>query len=127
MHSPNTDLLPRIKERYRTMYALTKDACDNPEPDAIAHLLDKREELFKEIDTDAARMQGQKGPREADPKVLREIESMIQSMQECDILLRHVLENNRDEIAARLCSLNSSARAALKYTRQSSIDFQRRR
>jgi len=120
-------ILPRIRDRYRRMYALTKDACGNPELYAINELLEKREELFKAIDKDAALVKEQKPTQAADQELQREIETTLRSMQECDLILMHILENSRDAIANRLRSLNASSRASFKYIRQSSMRYQPKR
>ena len=119
-------VLPRIREKYHSIYTLTKEARSNPEPDHIYGLLGKREELLNAIEMDRT-MLGEGGPVESERSIQGEIDAMIRSIQEYDAILMHVLQNDCDEIAGRLRSLNTTSHAALKYVGYSDRNFQRKR
>jgi hypothetical protein len=128
MHTPQSAVLQRIKERYRIIYDLTKEACSDPEPGTITGVLARRQEYLDAIDAEEKLLDGpQDEILDAVPEIKREIDVLIRSIQVYDKILMHVLENSRDEIAGQLRSLDSGVRAARAYTSANSAYFQRAR
>jgi hypothetical protein len=128
MHTPQSNVLQRIKERYRVIYDLTKEACSDPEPGRVTGVLARRQEYLDAIDAEEKLLDGnQDEALDAAQEIKREIDVLIRSIQVYDKILMHVLENSRDEIAGQLRSLDSGARAARAYTSANSAYFQRAR